>query len=248
MNIEIENLSLTIGNSSILSGISALVPSGSVTAVLGANGSGKSSFLKCLAGLIAYDGEIKTRFDKFGKISYVPQRPAVPVGMTLAEFVLLGRSEYTKWYVSETSSDREKCKDAISSLSLSQLADRFVETLSGGELQRAVLARAVAQEATLLLLDEPTSALDIVNQVEVMSYLVTLQKKHKLTIVVALHDLNLALNYSDRTLLLKDGGMIGFGKTKSVMSTQKLSEVYKNPIEIRSHEDGNQTIFVKYNL
>ena len=112
----------------------------------------------------------------------MPQRPEVPIGMTLAEFVLLGRSNYTKWYFSETSLDREKCKEAITSLSLSTLAGRFVETLSGGELQRAVLARAIAQEATLLLLDEPTSALDIVNQVEVMSYLTTLQKKHKLTI------------------------------------------------------------------
>ena len=248
MNIEIENLSLTIRNSNILNRISASVPYGSVTAVLGANGSGKSSFLKCLAGIIPYQGKIKTRLDKFGKISYVPQRPAVPIGMTLAEFVLLGRFEYTKWYLSETSLDREKCEEAITSLSLSQLAGRFVETLSGGELQRAVLARAVAQEATLLLLDEPTSALDIVNQIEVMSYLVTLQKRHKLTIIIALHDLNLALNYSDRTLLLKDGGMIGFGKTRSVMSAEKLSEVYKSPIEIRSQEDGNKTVFVKYNL
>ena len=144
--------------------------------------------------------------------------------------------------------DREKGKEAITSLSLSKLAGRFVETLSGGELQRAVLARAIAQEATLLLLDEPTSALDIVNQVEVMSYLTTLQKKHKLTIIVALHDLNLALNYSDRALLLKDGGMIGFGHTSSVMTAKGLSDVYKSPIEIRSQEDGTKTVFVKYNL
>ena len=248
MNIEIKNLSLSIRNCNILNGISASVPLGSVTAVLGANGSGKSSLLKCLAGVIPYDGKIYTQLDKSGKIAYVPQHPAVPVGMTLAEFVLLGRSEYTKWYFSETSLDREKCKQAITSLSLSQLAGRFVETLSGGELQRAVLARALAQEATLLLLDEPTSALDIVNQVEVMSYLVTLQKKHKLTIIVAMHDLNLAFNYSDRTLLLKDGDLIGFGKTKGVMSAQNLSEVYKSPIEIRSQEDGNRTILVKYDL
>ena len=248
MNIEIKNLSLSIRNCNILNGITVSVPFGSVTAVLGANGSGKSSLLKCLAGVIPYDGKIYTQLDKSGKIAYVPQHPAVPVGMTLAEFVLLGRSEYTKWYFSETSLDREKCQEAITSLSLSQLAGRFVETLSGGELQRAVLARALAQEATLLLLDEPTSALDIVNQVEVMSYLVTLQKKHKLTIIVAMHDLNLAFNYSDRTLLLKDGDLIGFGKTKGVMSAQNLSEVYKSPIEIRSQEDGNRTILVKYDL
>ena len=248
MDIEIKNLSVTIRNSNILNGISASVPSGSVTAVLGANGSGKSSLLRCLAGLIPYKGKIKTPFDQFENISYVPQRPEVPIGMTLAEFVLLGRSKYTKWYFSETSLDREKCKEAITSLSLSKLAGRFVETLSGGELQRAVLARAIAQEATLLLLDEPTSALDIVNQVEVMSYLTTLQKKHKLTIIVALHDLNLALNYSDRALLLKDGGMIGFGHSSSVMTAKGLSDVYKSPIEIRSQEDGTKTVFVKYNL
>ena len=248
MDIEIKNLSVTIRNSDILNGISASVPSGSVTAVLGANGSGKSSLLKCLAGLISYKGKIKTPFDQFEKISYVPQRPEVPIGMTLAEFVLLGRSNYTKWYFSETALDREKCKEAITSLSLSQLAGRFVETLSGGELQRAVLARAIAQEAALLLLDEPTSALDIVNQVEVMSYLSALQKKHKLTIIVALHDLNLALNYSDRALLLKDGGMIGFGHTSSVMTAKGLSDIYKSPIEITSQEDGTKTIIVKYNL
>ncbi len=248
MKIEIKNLSVTIRNSEILNGISASVPAGSVTAVLGANGSGKSSLLKCLAGLIPYKGKIKTPFDQSTNISYVPQRPEVPIGMTLAEFVLLGRSNYTKWYFSETSLDREKCKEAITSLSLSQLAGRFVETLSGGELQRAVIARAIAQEATLLLLDEPTSALDIVNQVEVMSYLSALQKKHKLTIIVALHDLNLALNYSDRALLLKDGGMIGFGHTLSVMTAKALSDVYKSPIEITSQEDGTKTVIVKYNL
>ena len=151
MNIEIENLSLTIRNSNILNGISASIPFGSTTAVLGANGSGKSSFLKCLAGLISFQGEIKTRLDKFGKISYVPQRPTVPIGMTLAEFVLLGRSEYSKWYFSETSLDREKCKDAISSLSLSPLADRFVETLSGAPGNRTPLLqfRIIVYQQTL---------------------------------------------------------------------------------------------------
>ena len=248
MNIEIEHLSVIIRNSHILNGISASVPAGSVTAILGANGSGKSSLLRCLAGLIPYQGKIKIPFGQFEKISYVPQRPEVPSGMTLAEFVLLGRSKHTKWYFSETSLDREKCKEAIKSLSLSQLAGRFVETLSGGELQRAVLARAIAQEATLLLLDEPTSALDIVNQVEVMSYLTRLQKKHKLTIIVALHDLNLALNYSDRALLLKDGGMIGFGHTVSVMTSKGLSDVYKSPIEIRSQKDGTKTVVIRYSL
>ena len=98
MDIEIKNLSLTIRNSEILNGISASVPAGSVTAVLGANGSGKSSLLKCLAGIIPYKGKIKIPFDQFANISYVPQRPEVPIGMTLAEFVLLGRSNYTKWY------------------------------------------------------------------------------------------------------------------------------------------------------
>ena len=247
--IKLKNVSLVFqGGSVAISNLTTTVQEGEFVYLVGHSGSGKSSFLKCLAGLMSYEGEIKTELDKFGKISYVPQRPSVPVGMTLAEFVLLGRSEYTKWYFSETSLDREKCKEAITSLSLSKLAGRFVETLSGGELQRAVLARAIAQEATLLLLDEPTSALDIVNQVEVMSYLTTLQKKHKLTIIVALHDLNLALNYSDRALLLKDGGMIGFGHTYSVMTAKGLSDVYKSPIEIRSQEDGTKTVFVKYNL
>ena len=247
MNIEFENLSLTIGKYILLNKVSASLSSGSVTAVLGANGSGKSSLLKCLAGLIPYQGQINSSEHKPWRIAYVPQRPAVPVGMTLAEFVLLGRSEHTKWYFSETSLDRAKCQAAIASLSLSQLAGRFVETLSGGELQRAVLARALAQETTLLLLDEPTSALDIANQVEVMSYLLALQKKHKLTVVIALHDLNLALNYTDKTILLKEGAMIGFGDTKKVMNERKLSEAYRCPIEIRSNGDGNKTIFLKYN-
>ena len=248
MDIEIKNLSVTIRKFDILNGLSSSVPYGSVNSVLAAIVSGNSSLLKCVAGLIPFKGIINRPFVLSEILSYVPQRPEVPIGMTLAEFVLLGRSKYTKWYFSETSLDREKCKEAITSLSLSKLAGRFVETLSGGELQRAVLARAIAQEATLLLLDEPTSALDIVNQVEVMSYLTTLQKKHKLTIIVALHDLNLALNYSDRVLLLKDGGMIGFGHTLSVMTAKGLSDVYKSPIEIRSQDDGTKTVFVKYNL
>ena len=248
MSIEIENLSLKIRNSIILHGISASIPSDSITSVLGANGSGKSSLLKCLAGLISYKGKIKNSNYSLNKISYVPQRPAVPVGMTLAEFVLLGRSKFTNWYSAETELDREKCQEAISSLSLSKLASRLVETLSGGELQRAVLARAVAQESSVLLLDEPTSALDIVNQIEVMSYLISLQKRHKLIIVMALHDLNLALNFSDRTLLLKDGHMIGFGLTKTIMNAKRLSEAYESPIEIISKEDENPAIFVKYNL
>ena len=248
MNIELQNLSLSFRKTHILKGINVLFASGTVTSVLGANGSGKSSLLKCLAGLVPYDDKIRTTPDNFGKISYVPQRPVVPVGMTLAEFVLLGRSEFTKWYFSETSTDRAKCQEAIASLSLGELAGRFVETLSGGEFQRAVLARAVAQEASVLLLDEPTSALDIVNQVEVMSYLANLQKKLKLTVIIALHDLNLALNYSDKTIILKDGSVSGFGDTEQVMNKENLSDAYKSPIEIRSQEDGTKTVLIKYDF
>jgi iron complex transport system ATP-binding protein len=123
-----------------------------------------------------------------------------------------------------------------------------VETLSGGEMQRAVLARAVAQEASLLVLDEPTSALDIASQVEVISYLAELQRAYQLTVIVALHDLNLAINYAQSVILLKDGRVLGSGDTLKIMNSEKLSEAYKSQIEVTSLVDGNKMVLVKYNL
>lgn len=248
MEIELDNVSLTIAKSNILNGVSAKFFEGSVTAVLGANGSGKSSLLKCIAGIIPCDGTIKIPTDKFRKIAYVPQRPAIPIGMTVAEFVLLGRTEYNNWYFGETALDKDKCYQAICSLSLSKLAGRFVETLSGGEMQRAVLARAVAQEASLLVLDEPTSALDIASQVEVISYLSELQSVYQLTVIVALHDLNLAINYAQSAVLLKDGRVLGSGDTLKIMNSEQLSEAYNSQIEVTSLIDGNKMVLVKYNL
>ena len=198
--------------------------SGTVTSVLGANGSGKSSLLKCLAGLVPYDGKIRTTPDNFGKISYVPQRPIVPVGMTLAEFVLLGRSEFTKWYFSETSTDRAKCQEAITSLSLGELAGRFVETLSGGEFQRAVLARAVAQEASVLLLDEPTVGLDIGSRQTILKHVKNLCKVDNLAVLWATHLID-EIDKGEKVVIIDKGKILEKGDVESIVKRNKTKNI-----------------------
>ena len=169
------------------------------------NGSGKSSLLKCIAGLVAHAGSVTFSGVGKRKLGYVPQQPAIPIGMTVAEFILLGRTTHYNWYVGETESDFNRCREAINDVSLTNYSGRYVDTLSGGEMQRAVLARAIAQEANILILDEPTSALDLKGQIEVFSLLLQLQKKFNLTIIIALHDLNAAINFTNYILFLKKG-------------------------------------------
>ena len=248
MNTDLKNLSLTLFQTKILDDISVKFLKGSITAVLGANGSGKSSLLKCIVGLTKFGGSVVFSEDYKNKIAYIPQRPAVPIGMTVAEFILLGRTGHYNWYRGETSRDLEKCKEAIINLSLSEYSNRQVDTLSGGEMQRAILARAIAQEASLLVLDEPTSALDIPGQIEVFSNLIRLQKKFGLTVIIALHDLNAAMNFTDNILFLKKGRLLLHGETATTMTSKNLSEVYSSPIEVSSNSDGVKVIMANYQI
>ena len=183
MDIVLNNLSLTLSKCQILKNVNINFLNGSITGVLGENGSGKSSLLKCIAGLVTYSGTITFSAVNKSKLAYVPQQPAVPTGMTVAEFILLGRTAHYNWYRGETPYDFDRCRQAIKDVSLSNYSSRYVDTLSGGEMQRAVLARAIAQEANILILDEPTSALDIKGQIEIFSLLLQLQKKFGLTII-----------------------------------------------------------------
>ncbi len=246
MDIELRNLSLTISKNRILNNINADFFHSSITGILGENGSGKSSLLKCIAGLVTHTGSVTFSGVGKRKLGYVPQQPAIPIGMTVAEFILLGRTTHYNWYVGETESDFNRCREAINDVSLTNYSGRYVDTLSGGEMQRAVLARAIAQEANILILDEPTSALDLKGQIEVFSLLLQLQKKFNLTIIIALHDLNVAINFTNYVLFLKKGSLVRAGKTNSIMTSDNLSDLYGVPVEVVSSLEGEKLIVSRY--
>ena len=162
--------------------------------------------------------------------------------MTGAEYVLLGRNPFVTHFGTESTHDRAMVADVIDRLALAELAHRDVETLSGGERQRLVIARAIAQEAPILLLDEPTSALDIGHQQQALELVDRLRRAHGLTVVSAMHDLTLAGIYSDRLMLLHEGATVASGSAEDVLRPETLGEFYG--VNVRVHREPDGTIVV----
>ncbi len=213
--------------------------------VIGPNGAGKSTLLKAAVGIVAHRGAIDLggRERRAGvDIAWMPQRPHLPDEMNVANYVLLGRTPHLGYLGAESSKDLQSVERAIHRLGLDELAGRALSTLSGGEAQRAVLARALAQESPVLLLDEPTSSLDVGHAVEVLEILDELRHQEGLTVITALHDLNLAGRFADRLVLLAGGRIAAEGPPAEVLTEEVLIPSYGAGIHVVTNGDGPTVI------
>ena len=219
--------------------------------LIGPNGAGKSSALRAVAGLVEHGGTItvdgaplavRSPKRRAALVAYVPQSPLIPEDMTGYEYVLLGRNPYVGYFASETKHDRMLVRDVLERLDLEEFIERGLGTLSGGERQRLVIARAVAQEAPVLLLDEPTSALDIGHQQQALELVDRLRREHGLTVVSAMHDLTLAGLYADRLSLLHRGSVVSTGVAAHVLRAETLSEFYGVSVSVHHEPDGTVVV------
>ena len=246
MNISVDSVSQKYGSHVVLKDISFESKSGEVLALLGPNGSGKSTLIKTIAdiltpafGSITIDGADVQKIDPIDRakmIGYVPQYFHYTPFTTVLDTVLIGRRPYMSWSVSDE--DLAAVDQAMMTMNIADLSDRFVNELSGGQRQRVFIARALAQDPNFFLFDEPTSSLDLRHQLETVSTMRDIVRKDNSGMIIALHDLNLALRYTDKVLLLKDGEMYDYGTPLDVLTPKSLREVYGVEAEFVENAQG----------
>lgn len=235
MRIRVDGLSFSYRSSFAVKGVSLELRKSELLGIIGPNGSGKSTLLKCInrileprQGLIELDGKnlrSMSRTEIARVAGYVPQNHILSQdGITAFEVVLMGRRPYTSWRSSED--DAEAVWRAIGMLGLEEIAMRNFYELSGGEQQKVLIARAIAQEAKVLLLDEPTSNLDIKHQLEVMDIIKKLVSGDGISAIVVMHDLNLASRYCDKVIMMKNGSIFAAGPPGSVLVSENIATVY----------------------
>lgn len=250
VKLVVEGLSFYYDSRLILDEITLTIDPGEVVTLIGPNGSGKSTFLRCLArillpvqGAIYLDGrniaglsgrELATR------LGYVPQEGAKVFPLTVYEAILLGRRPYITWAVGQR--DRQVVDEILHFLQLEGLAGKTLANLSGGEKQRVMLARALAQEPKVVLLDEPTSNLDIRYQLEVLGILKFLAREKKMTVLMVLHDLNLAARFSQKMVLLHRGRIFAAGGPQVVLTPENIRAVYDVEALVRKDDLGVQVL------
>jgi len=239
-------LSVELGGNRILDGVDLEVAAGEWLCVVGPNGAGKSTLLRVIAGLVRGAGALEllgrsaaglSRRQRAQRIALVPQSPLVPPGVSVADYVLLGRTPHIRSLAVEGPADLAAVHDALAYLDLLDLAARVVTTLSGGERQRVLIARALAQEAPILLLDEPTTALDVGHQQQVLELVDRLRRDHGLTVVSTMHDLILAGQYAERLALLNAGRVVVEGAGADVLTEANLARYYGARVRI-VHDAG----------
>ena len=233
MRLQATGLRVRLGRTEVLHDIDLHLEAGEWLGVIGPNGAGKSTLLKALAGVLRHTGTLEVGSGpRATRIALMPQTPLLPEGMSVVEYVLLGRTAHLGWLRGETRRDRRIAAEVIGRLQLDEFADRPVTSLSGGEAQRAVVARALAQETQILLLDEPTSALDLGHQVEVLSLVNDLRRQDGTSVIAAMHDLGSAARYADRLQLLAAGTTEAVGTPTQVLDPDVLSRVYRTPLAV----------------
>ena len=233
-----------------LQDISFDVHEGERVGFIGPNGAGKSTLLRAVAGLVPFEGEVRldgteaaalSRRDLSRRVALVPQSPLMPSEMSVAEYVLLGRTPHLGYLVREGRGDLDAADAALARLDLLGLAGRRLGTLSGGEAQRALLARALAQDAPVLLLDEPTSALDVGRGQQALELVDELRREQNLTVLAAMHDLTLAGQYADRLVMLDAGRVVADGPAAEVLTEERGARHYRARVRVLS-EDGVLTV------
>jgi iron complex transport system ATP-binding protein len=220
----------------VLDSISFTAAKGEMLVVIGPNGSGKSTLLKTLAGILRpKTGQVEvmgrdigsySRREMARKAALVPQQSTVASSYTVLETVLMGRYPHQGLLGWETGRDVQVAREAMQSTRIEHLKNRHLAQLSGGELQRVLIARALCQEPEIMLLDEPTSSLDLAHQVRVMDLLEELNAERDLTVIMVAHDLNLASLYGERILLMRDGRVMDHGPPREVLNFENLEAVF----------------------
>ena len=236
-----DKVGVQIGDVSILKDVSVSIEPGERIAVVGPNGAGKSTLLAVMAGLRRASGRIlidgkningMSPREKAQILSYVPQQPEIPTGMTVASYVLLGRSPHLSFLGMEGPDDYRIAEEVLAQFDLSEMAQRTLESLSGGELQRCHLARAIVQETPVIFLDEPTAALDLGHQQQVLDRIRRIREERQLTVVMTMHDLSLASQHSDRIILMFEGQIAAQGPPSEVLEPTRLSDLYGAQVKV----------------
>jgi iron complex transport system ATP-binding protein len=241
MRVELSGIRLGYGDSVVLDDVGLTIDHHEWIAMIGPNGAGKSSLLKVLGGLVTHDGGVTqdgrdrtsmSRREVARSIAYVSQHPVMPADMTVSEYVLLGRTPHIGLLAAETASDLTAVGEALRLLELDGVRDRQMNALSGGEQQRAVLARAVAQEPALLLLDEPTAALDIGHQQHALELIDAIRHSHGMSVVSVLHDLTMAGQVADRIVGLSAGRIRVHGAPRQVLTAPTITDLFGTAVEV----------------
>jgi iron complex transport system ATP-binding protein len=252
--VECRGVRVERGGVEVVHDVDLVVEPGDWVAVVGPNGAGKTSLLHAVVGLVPAGGTVAVagldprvvhRREVARVAALMPQQPVVPAGITVRELVTLGRTPHLRRFGTETAADRAAVERTLRRLELQELADRAASGLSGGELQRAVLGRSLAQEPQLLLLDEPTSALDIGHQQGVLDLVDRMRVQDGLTVIAAMHDLTLAGQYGRRVVLMHQGRVVADAGPSEVLQPERLAQVYGARVEVLPRHGGPAVLPVR---
>lgn len=237
MRLVIQGVCFSYGGSDVLADVTFEASDGEIIGVIGPNGSGKTTLLKCInralsprIGTVLIDGRDYselTRREIAGNIGVVPQNSVVSFPFTVLDIVMMGRTPSMERFERESEKDLEIVKKAMEVTNVVELADRTMDQISGGEKQRVVIARALAQKPKILLLDEPTLHLDVNHQLEILDLIRKLARSEKLTVIIVSHDLNLASRYCEKLILMNAGKIAASGEVTEVLTEKNIESVFK---------------------
>ncbi len=257
-SIETKNLDIAYEDTLIVKELNMQIPKGKITSIIGANGCGKSTILKSVGrilkpkkGVVHLSGQDISKLSTkeiAKKMAILPQNPTAPSGLTVSELVAYGRFPHQKGFGNLTEEDKRIVKWALAATKLSEFEGREVDTLSGGQRQRVWIAMALAQQTDLILLDEPTTYLDLAHQLEVLKLLYELNRNQKCTIVMVLHDLNLAARFSDYIIAIKKGDIIKYGPPEEVMTPEVLRKTFNINADIVIEPKSNRPVCITYDI
>lgn len=248
-SIEAKNLKFSYRQSLVLKGLNFSIKKGAFVSIIGPNGSGKSTLLKTLNNLYMPDSgdiliegknvEAYRRRDLAKIIGFVPQETSIDYEFTVEDIVMMGRHPYKGRFQKEDKKDYKIVNDVMKMTNTFNFKDSLITEISGGERQRVIIAKALAQNPSIILLDEPTSHLDINHQIELLNLLRTLNREKGTTIVLVIHDINLAARFSDDIILLYDGEIIGSGNPEKVITVENIRKAYNLDVAIEKNKYTN---------
>lgn len=236
-SLEAKGMALSYGGTYIFEDLNITIPEGKITVLIGSNGCGKSTLLRALSrllkptrGAITLDGKDLSSMPAkkvATQLSLLPQGPIAPEGLTVIQLVKQGRYPYQSWLQQWSKEDENSVQSAMRATGIESIAERPVDSLSGGQRQRAWIAMTLAQQTDIILLDEPTTYLDLTHQIEVLDLLHEMNELQNRTIVMVLHDINLACRYADHIAAVKDGAIFAQGTPSDIINTAMIDEVFK---------------------